>query len=255
MDQELRKQRYGEMAQALTERVNADDMEGIEQLIDELTHIRETELFHELGRLTRELHESLKTFRLDSRIAELTEQEIPDARERLNYVITMTEQAAHRTLTVIEDSMELTENLTGRGQELQEAWGRFRSRQMPVVEFRELARELDSYFELISDQGGQVQSKLTEALMAQGYQDLTGQIIRKVISLVHDVETSLVELVRLSDPRETEEIPQAADNKSKPANEDALTTGIGPRIPGQSDEEEFIHDQDDVDDLLSSLGF
>src|SRR5690625_1455506 len=150
MDQELRKQRYGEMAQALTERVNADDMEGIEQLIDELTHIRETELFHELGRLTRELHESLKTFRLDSRIAELTEQEIPDARERLNYVITMTEQAAHRTLTVIEDSMELTESLTGRGQELQESWSRFRSRQMPVAEFRELARELDSYFELIS---------------------------------------------------------------------------------------------------------
>lgn len=255
MEQELRKQRYGEVAQALAERVNAGDLDGAEQLIDELTHIRETELFRELGRLTRELHESLKTFRVDSRIAELTEQEIPDARERLNYVITMTEQAAHRTLTVIEDSMALTESLTGCSQELQAAWLRFRNRQMSADEFRELSRQLDGFFERVTDQGGQIQSKLTEALMAQDYQDLTGQIIRKVISLVRDVEANLVELVRLSGPRETEENPVAADNKKKPAVKDEIMAGAGPHIPGSHNEDEFVHGQDDVDELLSSLGF
>src|SRR5690606_11438975 len=132
--------------------------------------IRETDLFRDLGRLTRELHESLKTFRLDSRIAELTEQDIPDARERLNYVITMTEQAAHRTLTVIEDSMALTERISGRGRELREDWTRFRSRQMSAAEFRDFSRELDNFFEQLDSDGGQVHGKLTEALMAQDYQ-------------------------------------------------------------------------------------
>src|SRR5690606_6136529 len=122
-------------------------------------------------------------------------------------------------------------------------------------EFRELSRQLDGFFGQVEEQGGLVQGKLTEALMAQDYQDLTGQIIRKVISLVHDVETSLIELVRISDPRRTEEIPAAADNKKRPAEDDELMAGVGPRIPGRSNDEEFVHGQDDVDDLLSSLGF
>ena len=255
MGDDSREQRYAEAARVLTERVNAGDMEGVEQLIDELTHIRETDLFRDLGRLTRELHESLKTFRLDSRIAELTEQDIPDARERLNYVITMTEQAAHRTLTVIEDSMALTERISGRGRELREDWTRFRSRQMSAAEFRDFSRELDNFFEQLDSDGGQVHGKLTEALMAQDYQDLTGQIIRKVINLVREVETSLVDLVRISDPRAAEENREPADNKAKPVRKPGIVAGEGPHVPGRKDDTEFVHGQDDVDDLLSSLGF
>ncbi|NLO79050.1 MAG: protein phosphatase CheZ [Xanthomonadaceae bacterium] len=255
MEQEQRKQRYLEMAQAISERIGAGDMEGVERLVDELTHIRETELFRELGRLTRELHESLKTFRLDSRLAELTEHEIPDARERLNYVITMTEQAAHRTLAVIEDTMELTSSLVSRSGELRSAWSRFRSRQMSVDEFRQLSHQLDEFFAQVEQQGSQVQDKLTEALMAQGYQDLTGQIIRKVIRLVQDVEESLIELVRISGSRKTAENSEAADNSKEPAQKDEVTAGSGPRIPGRSNDDEYVHDQDDVDALLSSLGF
>jgi chemotaxis protein CheZ len=243
-------QTYVDIARELAQRLDAGDMEGVERLVDDLTHIRETDLFKELGRLTRELHESLKAFKLDSRISELTEQEIPDARERLNYVISMTEQAAHRTLNAIEDSMTQTEQLTGRARELHERWARFRKRQMPLDEFRDLSRELDGFFEQIESQGGKVQSNLTEALMAQDYQDLTGQVIRRVINLVQEVEDSLVSLVSISGTRMAEESRHAADNKIN-----GKEKGEGPRIPGQGDDAQFVQGQDGVDDLLSSLGF
>jgi chemotaxis protein CheZ len=63
----------------------------------------ERELFDELGKLTRELHEALNSFRGDSRLIELTRDEIPDAKERLNYVVSMTEQATHRTLNALDE--------------------------------------------------------------------------------------------------------------------------------------------------------
>lgn len=249
MGEDKQERSYSEIAQQLADRVEAGDTEAVEQLVDELTHIRETELFRELGRLTRELHESLKAFKVDSRIAELTEQEFPDARERLNYVINMTEQAAHRTLNAIEDSMTLTEALTGRARELKDGWSRFRQRQMPVEEFRTLAGDLDGFFEQIDSEGGKVQTNLTEALMAQDYQDLTGQVIRRVINLVQEVEDGLVKLVRISGTRMTEENREAADNKTSDA-----VKAEGPHIPGRNDEQ-FVNGQDDVDNLLSSLGF
>jgi len=250
---ESQTQKYAELAEQLTQCVQAGDIAGVEKLIDELTHARETELFYELGRLTRELHESLKTFKMDSRVFELAENDIPDARDRLNYVIAMTEQAAHRTLNEIEDSMALIGGITDRGRELQDSWMRFRRRDMSVEEFRDYSKELDQYFHQIDNQGGEIHAKLTEALMAQDYQDLTGQIIRKVINLVQEVEESLIDLVRISGSR-------MGDEKRKPADieeikEASLSAGEGPHIPGGADDEQFVQDQDDVDALLSSLGF
>jgi chemotaxis protein CheZ len=248
-------QKYADLAEKLTQCVNAGDLAGAEALIDELTNARETELFFELGRLTRELHESLKTFKMDSRVFELAESEIPDARDRLNYVIAMTEQAAHRTLNEIEDSMTLVGNITDRGRELQENWLRFRRRDMSVSEFREYSRELDDFFKQVDSQGGEVHAKLTEALMAQDYQDLTGQIIRRVINLVQEVEESLVDLVRISGARMGDEKRKAADNKKTEQAVAVPSAGQGPHIPGGADDAQFVQDQDGVDDLLSSLGF
>lgn len=248
-------QKYAELARKLTQCVEAGDSAGIETLIDELAHARETELFFELGRLTRELHESLKTFKMDSRVFELAESEIPDARDRLNYVIAMTEQAAHRTLNEIEDSMSLIGSITDRSRELQENWMRFRRRDMAVDEFRAYSRELDDFFEQVGTQGGAVHAKLTEALMAQDYQDLTGQIIRRVINLVQEVEESLIDLVRISGARMSDENRNAADNKTKAQETATPSAGQGPHIPGSDDDEQFVQDQDAVDDLLSNLGF
>lgn len=221
------------------------------QTLEDLAKMRESDLFQELGKLTRELHDTLGNFRLDSRITAFAEQDIPDAKERLNYVITMTEQAADKTLTAVEESIPVSEGLQKRSGELHGQWERFRNRDMSADEFRELSRELDEFFPKIRDDAQILQSNLSQVLMAQDFQDLTGQIIRRVITLVQDVEQSLVDLIRISGRAmlPAEKQPEAKTKKNIKAE--------GPAVPGVDDTEEaaVLQGQDDVDDLLSSLGF
>lgn len=240
-------ERYLQTARDLIAAVERDDEAAVDACLDEFTRVRETELFRELGMLTRQLHESLNAFRLDTRLADLTENEIPDARERLTYVITMTEQAAHRTLNSVEDSMSTISRITDIAGGLAEQWQRFRNRELSVEEFRELSRDIENFLEQVREDAGGVHAMLTEALMAQDYQDLTGQIIRRVIDLVHELEENLVRLVRLSGPRRTEESAQPADNNDNMKLE-------GPQVPGTAkDEAAIVHGQDEVDDCFPAL--
>jgi chemotaxis protein CheZ len=245
---EGRNQQYRMLACQLIECVDQGDEAGTASAIDELTKLRELELFRELGALTRDLHEALKSFRVDTRIGEIAETEIPDARERLNHVISVTEQAAHRTLTAVETSLPLVDELGSTAHELAERWQRFRQRELSADEFRELSRDVAAFLQLAEAHGAGLQRSLTDALMAQDYQDITGQIIRRVISLVQEVEDSLVELVRISGARFAEEKPKPADTPEQDINK-----GHGPAVPGQ--DAGVVTGQDEVDDLLSSLGF
>ena len=228
---------------------DGNDVEA-KQTLEDLAKMRESDLFQELGKLTRELHDTLNNFRLDSRISDLAEQEIPDAKERLNYVISMTEQAANRTLTAVEDSLPVSEGLQKRSADLHEQWERFRRREMSADEFRDLSRELDEFFPQIRDNAQTLQNNLSEVLMAQDFQDLTGQIIRRVINLVQDVEQSLVDLIRISGRAMIPAAKQPGEPKKNIKAE-------GPVVPGvdDSEAEAVLQGQDDVDDLLSSLGF
>ncbi len=247
---------YRRAAESLLQHVEQGDAEAAQGVIDDLTHLRETELFRELGMLTRDLHEAIKAFNYDDRLADITSQEIPDARERLNYVITMTEQAAHRTLTVIEGSAPLAQELAEEGERLGERWQAFRRRELDVEEFRVLSRELDDFLAKVQTNSRYISEQLNEALMAQDYQDLTGQIIRKVIALVEEVESNLVQLVRISGQRlEGEGEQQPAQSASQQAAEaERARRGDGPAMPGRNDDD-VVSSQDEVDDLLSSLGF
>lgn len=250
---DMSKTQYLELAERMVRSLQDGKHDEFETVVEELTDLRETTLFQEVGRLTRELHEALKSFKLDSRLTDIAATEIPDARDRLNYVLTMTDQAAHRTLNAVEASANLTEEFTGKSGHLLEQWQRFRKRELSADQFRQLSRELEDFLALVQDNGTQLQANLSDALMAQDFQDLTGQVIRRVITLVQEVEDGLVDLMRLSRPgglaEKTAESAEAADKK---ARDDAK--GTGPAIPGQ-DNEDVVQGQDDVDDLLSSLGF
>lgn len=243
-----RRTEYLTLARELIERLESGDETAADETIDRLTRLRETELFRELGVLTRSLHEALKSFKVDTRLSDIAANEIPDARQRLNHVIDMTEQAADRTLTAIESALPLAEEVGTHGHQLGERWRRFRARDMGVEEFRDLSRDLEAFLALAERHGSALQSSLSDALMAQDYQDLTGQIIRRVINLVQELEDSLVDLVRISGARMAEEKPVAADNP-----DESGTRGFGPAVPGQ--DEDVVSGQDEVDDLLSSLGF
>jgi len=227
--------------------INEGNNEQAEILLDDLSRVKETELFREIGKLTRNLHDSLNHFRMDTRLADLAVQDIPDAKERLNYVISMTEQSANRTLGAIESAVPLSEQLHERSVALADPWNRFRRRDMTAQEFRDLCRELDVFFNEVSGGAKTLNGYLSEVLMAQDFQDLTGQIIRRVITLVQDLEVSLVDLIRLSGAAAAGR--RDADGKTGKAAELS-----GPVVPGV-DSGDSVQGQDEVDALLSSLGF
>ena len=228
----------------LLETLERGDEVGASEVIDELANIRELEIYKEMGKLTRELHDAITAFGMDEQINVLAEDSIPDARQRLRHVIDMTDQAAHRTLTAVEESLPICEELESRSNTLHDDWRRFKKRDMDVNEFKALAKRLDSFFDVNTNDAGRLRESLTNVLMAQDFQDLTSQIIKKVIKLVEDVESNLVQIIKITGGSED-------GNKGK-KQEDKLA---GPVVPGVNDGVDVVDGQDDVDDLLSSLGF
>lgn len=217
---------------------------GVREILDDLTDIREASLYQEVGKLTRELHDAIGAFGMDDRISNLAEHDIPDARERLSYVITKTDDAANRTLTAVEASIPLCDESESQAAELSERWNRFTAKQLSADEFRALAKDVNAFFDTITSSAQSVKTNLNEVLMAQDFQDLTGQIIKKVITLVDEVEGNLVNLVKLAG------LPEPESKLS--AKEDEYLAG--PVVPGV-DTGDVVSGQDEVDDLLSSLGF
>lgn len=245
-----------DLARQLVALLEAGDSDGATGVIRQLRAPYERELFDELGKLTRELHETLNSFRSDSRLVELTRDEIPDAKERLNYVVSMTEQAADRTLNALDESMPIAESLHNRSVELQGSWVRFRNRELSVDEFREFAKSLDAFFVASNQETDRLRVLMSEILMAQDFQDLTGQIIRRVIRLVHEVEENLVGLIRLSSARMDLERSTRPPAAAPQEDEATSSRGHGPVVPNTQDAvADVVSGQDDVDALLSSLGF
>jgi chemotaxis protein CheZ len=232
-------------ARALLTALESDDDSAAQKQLAILTQSHESQLFQEVGKLTRELHEALSNFNIDSRLVDLAENDIPNTRDRLNYVITTTEDAAHKTLSHIDQTLPLAQELRQTAEKIDESWQRFRNKEMTADEFRQLVKEIEAYLPAVKSHADEVHANLSEMMLAQGFQDLTGQVIRQVISLVEEVEDSLVQLVKVAGKHQQE---------SKPKKETDPIKAEGPQINAK-DNPDVVNDQDDVDDLLSSLGF
>ncbi|OUR73236.1 chemotaxis protein CheZ [Methylophaga sp. 41_12_T18] len=232
-------------ARALVTAIETDDETQVQQQLTVLTQAQESDLFHEVGKLTRDLHESLNSFNVDPRLVDLTTNDIPDTRERLNFVIQTTEDAAHNTLELIDKTLPLSDSLKLTAQNIEQSWHRFRMREMDVDEFRALSTEIESYLPTVKQQADQIHENLSAMTLAQGFQDITGQVIRQVITLVEEVEGNLVELVKIAGKHQTE---STEDGKQV----DPIKAE-GPQI--NKDKPNVVNNQDEVDDLLSSLGF
>ncbi len=243
-----------DQARSLVTELEAGNVVAAEQAIEELGRIREQNLFQELGKMTRQLHDSLTSFALDSRMHSLAESDIPDAKARLNHVIAMTEDSANRTLTAVEGTLPIAEDLQNSANDLHEKWDRFRNKDMNVDEFRNMSKEIDDFLTMTCDNAGRIHGNLSEVMMAQDFQDLTGQIIRRVITLVQEVEDNLVELIRLSGSLEPDAAGETTAVQASQDNDDVMK-GVGPQVPGVGEAGGSVSGQDEVDDLLSSLGF
>ena len=240
-------------AQKLVESLSTESSsdEEIDAILDEISNVRDSALFQELGKMTREIHDSIMNFRMDERISDLAETDIPDAKERLEYVITMTENAANTAMSVIETSSPVAEKLSEQSGELARQWAKFRAREMSADELRTMGHDVESFFTESEEMMRQLLSGFTEIMMAQGFQDLTGQIIRRVINLVEEIEGNLVALIKMQGGQQQ----QTQKKETAKVEEPAEASLDGPQVPGMESSSDVMQGQDDVDDLLASLGF
>ncbi|TRX74425.1 protein phosphatase CheZ [Pseudomonas mangiferae] len=227
------------------------------QLIHELNQARDRGLYQEVGKLTRELHNAIVNFQLDPRLPHASEiSQISDATDRLAYVVKMTENAANRTMDLVEESAPLVSGIVEEARALSEDWGRFMRRELGPDAFRDLAKRVEQFFARSQRDSEQLSARLNDILLAQDYQDLTGQVIKRVTKLVTEVESNLLKLVLMASQvdrfagiqHDHEQLRVEQEMQQGPSH------GEGPQIHADT-REDVVSGQDDVDDLLSSLGF
>ncbi len=236
----------------LAESINSGDHARAMSVISDLSEVRDQSLYREVGRLTRSLHEAIRNFQIDPRSPEQKEalSKMSDASDRLAYVVQMTSQAANRTMDLVEESMPVAHTMRDEATALHEEWQRLRRREIEPAEFRELYGRIDRFFAALTTDSDMLYNNLSEILLAQDFQDLTGQVIQKVTALVKEMEENLLGLVVMASHVDqlTGTVHQIDDK------EESAEQGVGPQIKAQ-EREDVVSGQDDVDDLLSSLGF
>ena len=207
------------------------DQDLAERQLDQLMRERESGLFSSLGRITRELHQAVQDIRIDGQLNQFAKADMPDACSRLDYVMQVTEKAAHRTLDLVESSRALTERAGRAMHELDE----LRS----VSGQGALALTAAWAVSEINDCNAQLRANLSALAQAQEYQDLSGQVIRRVITLVRSVENALISLL------------QAAGQSAAAPVVRTAPALAGPAVAGLDQ----AHNQQDADALLAELGF
>lgn len=245
---QLLKLEYSACVEALSDALRTEDEAAFFAAVDHIVHMREPGMFKELRQLTGDLQKALERFSVESRLQDIAENEIPDARARLTHVISMTDEAAHRTLDLVEQSGPLAERTAQEALALMEAFETHHSRAAgtssmdSVVQSIELLKSVEKFLPTARSNSELIRRNLADVLLAQGYQDLTGQIIRSVMKLVEELEGALANLARLSG--DVVEHATLGDN---------VSAGKGPAVPGVS-KGDIASGQTDVDALLSGLG-
>lgn len=209
---------------------------------DELTTTNK-KVIDQIGQLTRNLHDSLRELGYDKRL-EAIAAEAPEAQDKLSYVATKTEQAADRTLNAIEIAMPIQDKLSTDAIHLSEQWKQaFEVYQTnPDTEkFKTLLIDTLQYLNKVPEQTNATNAQLMEIMMAQDFQDLTGQVIKKITHMVQSLERDLIDLLLANVPTK----------KNITVDEGLMN---GPVINPEK-RNDVVCNQDQVDDLLASLGF
>ncbi|GBG00743.1 hypothetical protein AZSI13_00700 [Azospira sp. I13] len=198
-------------------------------------------VFKRIGHMARQLHDTLHQLGYD-KLLEKTVHAIPDATDRLAYVANLTEQAACRVLNATDIAKPLQDELETSSRALGERWDRLYANQMSVADFKVLAGETRAFLkDTVPQKSVATNDQLLEIMMAQDFQDLTGQVIKKVVTLAQDLENQLVQVL-------VDVIPDARRND----NVNSLLNGPVISSEGRTD---VVVNQQQVDDLLDSLGF
>jgi chemotaxis protein CheZ len=220
-------------------------------------------LYQELRDLSGSLRFALDQFRLDSRLATLAGKDVPDARVRLDHALKLTEDGAHRTLDLVERSCPLAEYTAKQAGALVASLRTVRgdaaavtavaasagTAAVSVTSLDDVLGQVGEFLVVAQRDSDTVRANLTEVLMAQSYQDLSGQIIRGVITLVGEVERTLAHFAALAGSEGAESGEAAAGRIAEAATS---AQGFGPAVPGLN--KDAMGQQGDVDALLADLG-
>ncbi|BCL75831.1 protein phosphatase CheZ [Jeongeupia sp. HS-3] len=196
-------------------------------------------MFSHIGQLTRKLHETLRELGLDKSLEKAASQ-IPNARDRLSYIATMTEQAADRTLNALDAAKPLQDRIAGDARKLSGEWDQLLANKLSVDEFKALVGRTRQHLGQTSDDSEQISTQMLEIMMAQDFQDLTGQVIKKVLEMAKDMEAQLLDFLVIFSQQHAKQ------------EESSLLNGPAINTEGRTD---IVTNQQQVDDLLESLGF
>lgn len=235
---------YRPLVADLQAALEAGDDAAFAAAFERLREARSAELMPELRRLTATAQSALQRFREEARIDALAGHDVPDARKRLAHVVKLTDEAAHRTLDLVERSGPVLEQTAREATELLESWKVHGSRTLAAASL--WPERTLGFLERSLEDADRVRALLSEVLLAQGYQDITGQIIRSVIGLVGEIEAVLGQLVLLSNGEDTRPLSLRRENRS-------ASQGLGPQVPDVASGGVAVGSQDDIDALLASV--
>jgi chemotaxis protein CheZ len=191
-------------------------------------------MFDRLGNVVRMLHDSMRQLGYDRSLSDVAIQ-VADAQDRLEYVATLTEQAANKVLNATDLGMPEQDELAKKAKSMDKRWTDLFEGKMSVEEFKSLASDSKEFANTVLASTDAEKARLLDIMMAQDFQDLTGQLIKKVVAINKAVERELAQIL--------------LDNAPSDLKEKAVELMEGPSVPNAALE------QDDVDNLLDSLGF
>jgi len=200
-------------------------------------------VWEDLRALNASLQRTLDEFRSSFHRASVAGKEMPDARVRLDHVLKLTEEAAHRTLDLVERSGPLADRMATQAAALVEPI-RLAHAAYADSAVGALLSRVETFLLCAERDGAAVRANLDEVLMAQSYQDLSGQIIRTVIKLVVELERTLAHFSKLAGERPADD--------AAPVQQVSAGHGHGPAIPGANTD--AVGEQQDVDALLAAMG-
>jgi chemotaxis protein CheZ len=198
------------------------------------------EVLSRIGHMTRSLHESLRGLGLD-KLIEKAASDIPDARDRLDYVARLSEDAAKKVLDATDAASPLQDGIDASAVALTQAWQALLDSGEGSAQWRAMAEKTIASLAESRSAAAATRGHLMDIMMAQDFQDLTGQVIKRITGIAQNLEKQLVQVLVDFAPAE---VKREFDN------------GLlnGPQINPEGNQE-VVADQGQVDDLLDSLGF
>jgi chemotaxis protein CheZ len=192
------------------------------------------EVFVQVGTITRLLHDTLSQLGVMPQLQQAADG-IPDARSRLNYIADKTAAAADKVLNSVDQAKAQHAHIAAATREL--------AARLQADPVRAVASgAVLNFVGDVEASTAKIDQHLTDIMLAQDFHDLTGQVVAKVVKLANDLEGSLLKLlVQVIPPDQRERVEQAI-----------VLNGPVVNPEGRAD---VVANQEQVDDMLASLGF